>query len=424
LSLRQLQVTVPRGQGTACKDVLDRKGVLSATLLQASGSDGHDLVVANLHLGLTEELIDELEARFDFESPGTGIIVLLPVEAAVHDSDDQEHEAPDRAAREELEEVLEDASVLDQKFLLLAALSAVVAAFGLLMDDAAVVVGAMVIAPLLGPIVAFSFGVVTADERMIRRGLQAEVVGLLLSIFIATAIGALVRGFPITVSEQVGLRTSPNLFNVALALAAGSAGALSITTGLERALVGVMVAVALLPPASVLGLGLGRMDATVVRGSALLLVTNIVSIVLAGVLTFHLSGLRPGEWWRRRRASLSVMRVGAAAAGLLVLVALTLVPATAASLREMRATGQLLRSIEAWSPGYLEVDRLSLDLRRDTPRVNIELRTTRPPDAVDVAGLYELVSNVVPNPVVHLELSEVRFVELRRRTASRLLSGR
>jgi hypothetical protein len=74
--------------------------------------------------------------------------------------------------------------------------------------------------------------------------------------------------------------------------------------------------------------------------------------------------------------------------------------------------------MEAWAPAYLDIEHLSLDLRSEEPRIDVEVRTTRSPEAVDVAALYELVASIVPKPVVGLEISEIRRYELRRETGS------
>jgi uncharacterized hydrophobic protein (TIGR00341 family) len=417
LSLRQLQVTVPPGRAHEVVSAAESCGVLSVTNVGASPA-GHDLVIVNLEMGQTEELVELLNARFEREDSKAFTVAILPVEATVAASKPAAKvEGEGRAAREEVHEELVSTAQMDNSFFLLTVLSTVVVTFGMIMDDAAVVVGAMVIAPLLGPIVAFTFGIVTADTSMMHLGIRSEVVGLVLVVFAAALFGALFPGIPLTMSEQIAIRARPSLFNLVLALAAGTAGALSITTGLSTALVGVMVAVALLPPASVLGLGLGRWNTELIRGAGLLLVTNVAGIVLAGVLTFRFAGIRPEKWWRQKWANRSVRRTAVVVVGLVILVGGTLVPPTLRSLDDARVSSQLLQVIDTWAPPYLEVKHLSLDLLAREPSIEIELDTSRAPEALDIAVLYNLIEEVVPGAVLRVELTRVREFELRRSEA-------
>jgi uncharacterized hydrophobic protein (TIGR00341 family) len=175
-----------------------------------------------------------------------------------------------------------------------------VAAIGLLADNVAVVVGAMVIAPLLGPNLAFALGTALGDARLMRESVLSLLAGLLLAVALSMALGLL---WPHeTESREIMMRTHVGIDSVALALASGAAAALSLTSGLSSVLVGVMVAVALLPPAATLGLMLGHGDMTNATGAGLLLAINIVCVNLACKLVFWLKGIRPRVWWEKEKA--------------------------------------------------------------------------------------------------------------------------
>jgi uncharacterized hydrophobic protein (TIGR00341 family) len=177
---------------------------------------------------------------------------VLPIEATAPkrpEPEDDKKARRQQATREELYTDIDSGARLDRDFLIMVVLSTIVAAIGLNSDGIAAMIGAMVIAPLLGPILGFSIGAALGDFALLRRG------GMTLAIGIATALAsALVISFflPLNLqSEELMSRAEVRIDRLALALAmaAGGAAALSLTRGQGSALVGVMVASALLPPA-------------------------------------------------------------------------------------------------------------------------------------------------------------------------------
>ena len=229
-------------------------------------------------------------------------IVLIPVEAALPRPPEPEEKPKDKGAatREALYESIEKNARLDINYLVLVLLSTIVAAIGLIENNVAVVIGAMVIAPLLGPNLALALGTSLGDGPLIWKALQSNLAGLSVAVALSFVIG-LVTPLPLD-SPELLARTNVGLDSVALALASGAAAVLSITTGLPSVLVGVMVAVALLPPAAALGLMLASQQFTMATGAGLLLAVNIVSLNLAAKLVFLLQGIRPRTWWEKEKA--------------------------------------------------------------------------------------------------------------------------
>jgi uncharacterized hydrophobic protein (TIGR00341 family) len=229
-------------------------------------------------------------------------ISVLPVDISLPRRAEQEEKEEDKAvaAREALHGEVEKGARLNANYLVLVVLSTLVAAIGLLADNVAVVVGAMVIAPLLGPNLAFALGTALGDARLMRESALSLLAGLLLAVALSVALGLL---WPYEAeSREIMMRTHVGIDSVALALASGAAAALSLTSGLSSVLVGVMVAVALLPPAATLGLMLGQGDMTNAIGAGLLLAINIVCVNLACKLVFWLKGIRPRVWWEKEKA--------------------------------------------------------------------------------------------------------------------------
>jgi uncharacterized hydrophobic protein (TIGR00341 family) len=235
-------------------------------------------------------------------------ILVIPVEAALPRVEPAEDEDKARRAatttREELYDSVEKGARLNSTFVLLVALSTIVAAIGLIEDNVAVVIGAMVIAPLLGPNIALALASALGDTNLMWRSLRSSLAGLGLALLISIAI-ALV--WPVGVeSRELLARTNVGLDGVALALAAGAAAVLSLTTGLSSVLVGVMVAVALLPPAATMGLMLGSGQYEHAAGAGLLLAVNIVCVNLAAKIVLLARGVKPRTWLAMKKARQSL----------------------------------------------------------------------------------------------------------------------
>lgn len=230
-------------------------------------------------------------------------IMLIPVDAALpRPPETEEKKGKDKttSTREALYDSIEKNTRLDMNYMVLVMLSTIVAAIGLIENNIAVVIGAMVIAPLLGPNLALALGTSLGDGPLIWKALQANFAGLMAAVALSIAIGLV---SPVALdSPELLSRTNVGLDSVALALASGAAAVLSITTGLPSVLVGVMVAVALLPPAAALGLMLASGQFTLATGAGLLLAVNIVCLNLSAKLVFLLRGVGPRTWWEKEKA--------------------------------------------------------------------------------------------------------------------------
>jgi uncharacterized hydrophobic protein (TIGR00341 family) len=232
----------------------------------------------------------------------TARIVVLAVEMSLPKPDEEKRKQEDSAtaAREALYEGVEKDVRLDFNFVVLVILSSLVAAIGLITNNVAVVIGAMVIAPLLGPNLALSLGTALGDLSLIRKSVQTLVAGTLLAVAVSAGLGMF---WPSDMtSHELISRTEVGLDSAALALASGAAAALSLTTGLSSVLVGVMVAVALLPPAAALGLMLGYGNTGLAIGAGLLLAVNVVCVNLASKIVFDIKGIRPRSWLEKEKA--------------------------------------------------------------------------------------------------------------------------
>ena len=252
--MRLIEISFPDGDKV--------QPILKATLntephdhrLTEPDGQGQRLLRLTFRDGDGQKAIDAVQALMDGETGWR--LVVLPIEASVPRIDESPDESLRQkrtlALREEMYQDIAKGAQINTDFLLLTALSTVVVVFGLSADNIAAVIGAMVIAPLLGPILAFSFGSALGDLKLMTQAARTAVTGLALGLGLSFCVGLIYE--PNLYSDELMSRTVVGLDSPALALAAGAAAALSIATGLPAALVGVMVAVALLPPASAAGL--------------------------------------------------------------------------------------------------------------------------------------------------------------------------
>jgi uncharacterized hydrophobic protein (TIGR00271 family) len=176
-------------------------------------------------------------------------------------------------------------SVPSFSFHFMLGLSSVIATLGLLADSVAIIIGAMIIAPLMGPILGIAYSATVANRRLLRRSILTLSTGIILTV-VTSWLTTLIVGLR-TVSPEILSRTNPTLLDLGIALAAGAAGAFANSRRrIADALPGVAIAVALVPPLSVIGIGLALTQETLSLGAFLLFATNLISIIFSGGLVF------------------------------------------------------------------------------------------------------------------------------------------
>jgi uncharacterized hydrophobic protein (TIGR00271 family) len=177
-------------------------------------------------------------------------------------------------------------------YFILIVLSSIIATLGLLLNSPAVVIGAMLVAPLMSPILGFSLGIVLGEVRLVRTSLESMFKGVMATVIVSILVGLLSPLKEMT--QEIMARTQPTLLDLFIALASGMAGAYALSRkDVSAALPGVAIAAALAPPLSVVGLGLANGNMQAASGALLLFVTNLITISLAGVIIFTLLGIHP-----------------------------------------------------------------------------------------------------------------------------------
>ena len=187
---------------------------------------------------------------------------------------------------------LKDSAKFSYTYLTLMILSTLLATTGLFANSAPVIIGAMILAPLMAPIISLSMGVIRADKFLLVQSARTLVLGVFMALLFSCMYTLFIPLEQIT-AEMQG-RLNPNLLDLMVAVFSGIAGAYANSKEeVAKSLAGVAIAVALVPPLSVTGIGLGLGNIDVIYGSFLLFVTNLVGITLSAALTFIVLGYAP-----------------------------------------------------------------------------------------------------------------------------------
>lgn len=198
----------------------------------------------------------------------------------------------DRDARVDLTERLQDGSRAGVDFILLILLATVIAGLGLIADSTAVVVGAMLVAPLMTPIVGAGLAVVQGNRHLVQVALRSIGIGFLLALAVGYLLG-LVTGLP-ELTDELQSRGRPGVLDLFVAFFSGVAAAYALSRpNLSAALPGVAIAAALVPPIATVGIALADGHWYVAEGAALLFTTNVVAIILGAAGALAAVGLRP-----------------------------------------------------------------------------------------------------------------------------------
>lgn len=259
----------------------------------------------------TQALLDALDERFSTSDRFR--VVLVPIEATLpkieepakpaEDAEAEKKQAAsttERLSREELYQDLSSGTDVNVIYLVSVALSALVAAIGLMRDDVAIIIGAMVIAPMLKPNVALGLATTLGDAPLAWRSLRTNAVGIGVAALMSIAVGLVFKIDPEV--PAIAQRSGVGVGDIVLALAAGAAGAIALTSGAPSMLIGVMVAVALLPPLVVAMLHVANAHWGLALGAGMLVVVNVICVNLSCVATFALRGIRPRAWYEADRA--------------------------------------------------------------------------------------------------------------------------
>lgn len=309
MSLRIIQITLPAERNKTIYQIADNYSVIDIWS-EPKNEEGKRTISILVDREKQQDVLDSIQLHLQDEDNWRA--VLIPVEGSIPKIE-KDNQAPTKKrfkwqkslSREELYQAVQNGAEGDLLFYTMVFLSTIVAAIGLIQDNVAIVIAAMVIAPLLGPNLALAFGTALGDRGLIFKSLKTTMGGVIASILPCIVIGYFL---PVDMtSEELLSRTDIGYAAIVLALASGGAAVLSMTTGVSSALVGVMVSVALLPPAAAMGIFIGLHQMHNAIYSGLLLITNMTSVGLAAQIVLIFMGVRPRKFIEKRAANQSII---------------------------------------------------------------------------------------------------------------------
>jgi len=227
-----------------------------------------------------------------------GIIDILPITATIPEKvienqefeEDTEEKIRSRISLEEIKNYIKEVATIDFHFYLFILLAAFIAAVGLINNSPAIIIASMLLSPLMGPILGVSYGIVTKDKKIIKNGLNGQLNSIILILSIGILMGFLtyiiLPDFQPT--KEMLSRNYPNLFDIILALCGGIAVGFCVTASIRSSLVGISIAVSLLPPIVNTGIAISLGEWSFALGSLMLMLTNVLIINVASVAVFKL----------------------------------------------------------------------------------------------------------------------------------------
>jgi uncharacterized hydrophobic protein (TIGR00341 family) len=292
---RSIEMVIPSNEENNAINTINDLDVLNFNYLSISNSLSHFKIIIKQEN--TEKVLDVLQNQFssleNFNLILQHIDVYLPTPitkkneklSSLYDIKSE------RISRAEIYRYILGMTKINSIYLLMVILSSLVAAVGVLNNNVALIIGAMIIAPLMGPGIGLSYGIVMGDKNLVFMAMKSTMVGVMIAIVISVFLGLILTVNP-TIPSII-TRTNVGQGGFVVALASGFAGALAVITELSSTLVGVMIGISLMPPLVTFGLLIGSGDYFLAWGAFLIFIVNLVCIYFASLITFYKAGLKP-----------------------------------------------------------------------------------------------------------------------------------
>ncbi len=302
-----------------------------------------------------------------------------------------------RATTEEFEDlfkVLRTNGKITAPYIIMMILSTLIATFGLFGNSSPVIIGAMILAPIITPIVSFAMGMVRYDVNMLKTGITTIIMGTVVSLIFAAGVSIII---PLQIlTPEIDARLSPTLLDMGIAVASGVAAAYAhAEKGIAKSLAGVAIAVALVPPLSVAGIGIGWWDWEVFSGAFLLYLTNLAGIIMFAGITFLILGFAP---FRRARMGLIYT---------LIIIILVMVPLSL-SFNRIKEEASITRELEGSQ--FEEVILKDVKVRFGKRLVvSVKLVSSEAIDAKDMQIIKKQIEDKIDKEITLEVVSAIEF---------------
>ncbi len=239
------------------------------------------------------EVLNELGVGIEF-----GIIDILKLQVTIpelkEDQLDVSEELSSRVSVEEIESSIKEGMELNINYYLFIILAALIAGAGLILNSTAIIIGAMIISPLMGPILGVSYGIISKNYLLIKKGIVGQILSVLIALvigFLLAIVALLIYGSPSITHEMLN-RNFPTIFDLIVSIAAGLAVGFATTGIIQSSLVGIAIAVSLMPPAVNIGVTLIFGNVLLSFGSFVLLMSNILAINFMAILILRIKKMK------------------------------------------------------------------------------------------------------------------------------------
>ena len=276
---------------------------------------------------------------------------------------------------------LKDNASITSTYVLLMVLSTLLATLGLFLNSPSIVIGAMVLAPLMSPIISLSMGLLRSDAELSRKAFMSLFVGMMLALSLSALMAYLLPFRELT--PEIAGRLHPSTLDLMVAVLSGIAGAVGhAKEKVAKSMPGVAIAVALVPPLCVSGIGIGWWDYDVFYGAMLLFLTNLTGIILTAGLSFMVMGYAP---FLRAKKGIFISAL------LVTLISVPLVLSFSNMRKMYEIENQLLNETHQVSGFNLRLRNINIHSGKPL-RINADLLTTRIPNAEVLTEFEEKLS--------------------------------
>lgn len=295
--MKQLQVSAPADTREEVNNILQNY----SSEISLSEAEKNDEEIVKFTATVESEQIDELTKKLknlDGIDVGDLSISVLKQESLIKKGRATESSGTMLSNEEIYSKSKEHATFNNAEWGLIT-ISAVIAAYGLVADNIIVVIGAMMLSPILSPFVSGALSITAGDRTLMVKSLKTGILSAFISVFAASIA---VIPFTVDTNSLIMLITSVTVYNILLSMFVGVAGALTFVTGLRDQIAGVAVAIALIPPLASVGIGISILDINLVLNALTIATMNMSAVLISGFATFHLIGLKPTTYYKKKQA--------------------------------------------------------------------------------------------------------------------------
>jgi len=295
--MSQIQISLPNEPKSHTESLIkalnEKLNIKNMILLEGKRNSLVIIRCTKIKVARVLEVLNEIGVGTEF-----GIIDILKLDVTIPELKEEERDVSDeitsRISVEEIESTLKEGMELNLDYYIFIIISALIAGAGLILNSTAIIIGAMIISPLMGPILGVSYGMISKNYILVKKGILGQLLGILIAIGIGIVLASLaflIYDSP-SVTHEMMNRNFPTVFDLIVSIGAGLAVGFAITGRIQSSLVGIAIAVSLMPPAVNIGVTLIFGNALLSFGSFILLMSNILAINLTALLIFKIKKIK------------------------------------------------------------------------------------------------------------------------------------